>query len=80
MDLCFELLKFEIYLIFGILFIGISGLSRLGKELPSMVFIKANLLIDHGHDNQRGLQNPVENEKGQTSPGRRHIYNWLAER
>jgi hypothetical protein len=73
-------LRFEIYLIFGILFIGISGLSRLGKELPSMVFIKANLLIDHGHNNQRGLQNPVEDEKGQTSTGGRHFYDWLAKR
>ena len=22
------------------------------------------IMIDHGHDNQRGLQNPVEDEKG----------------
>ncbi|MCH8873487.1 hypothetical protein IH824_12080, partial [candidate division KSB1 bacterium] len=37
------------------------------------------IMIDHGHDNQRGLQNPVEDEKGQTSTGGRHFYDWLAE-
>ncbi len=38
------------------------------------------IVIDHGHDNQRGLQNPVEDEKGQTATGGRHFYDWLAER
>ena len=31
------------------------------------------IMIDHGQDNQRGLQNPVEDEKGQTSTGRQHF-------